>query len=216
VRGGTWDGRVEAEARDRAMPPLDWLPADVPSALRRLEAGEALFHQGDAAASIFAVEEGRLRLVRHTFDSHAVTLHTARPGDLLAEAALFAETYHCDAVASVASRVRRFPKRELLAGFRRDPALAERFMAVLARQVQALRGRLEERNIRSARERVLHHLALLADGERTVRLEGTLKDLAEEIGLSHEALYRSLAALEKEGAIARSSAAITLLGRPGV
>jgi CRP-like cAMP-binding protein len=118
-------------------------------------------------------------------------------------------------VASVASRVRRFPKRELLAGFRRDPALAERFMAVLARQVQALRGRLEERNIRSARERVLHHLALAADGDRTVRLEGTLKDLADEIGLSHEALYRALAALEKAGAITRSPSAITLLGRPG-
>ncbi len=198
------------------MPSQAWLPADIPSGLRRLEAGEALFHQGDAAASIFAVEQGRLRLVRHVFDSHAVTLHTARPGELLAEAALFAKAYHCDAVASVPSVVRIFAKRELLAAFRRDPALAERFMAVLARQVQALRGRLEERNIRSARERVLHRLALLADGDRTVRIAGTLKDLAEEIGLSHEALYRALAALEREGAIARRPSAITLLGRPGV
>jgi CRP/FNR family transcriptional regulator, dissimilatory nitrate respiration regulator len=197
------------------MPSLDWLPADVRSGLRRLQAGEALFRQGDAASAIFAVEQGRLRLVRHTGD-HAVTLHTARPGELLAEAALFAHVYHCDAVASVPSLVRTFPKRPLLAAFRGDPALAERFMAVLARQVQVLRGRLEERSIRSARERVLHHLALTADGDRTVRLEGTLKDLADEIGLSHEALYRALAALEKADAIARSPSAITLLGRPDV
>ena len=58
------------------------------------------------------------------------------------------------------SRVRAYPKRALLAAFRDQPDLAERFMAVLAHEIQALRARLEERNIRSARERVLHHLAL--------------------------------------------------------
>jgi hypothetical protein len=45
-------------------------------------------------------------------------------------------------------------KRGRLAAFRSDSALGERFMAVLAHQIRALRNRLEERNIRSARERV--------------------------------------------------------------
>src|SRR5947207_2627578 len=103
---------------------------------------------------------GRLRLIRNTIDNHPVVLHTAHAGGLFAEAALFASRYHCDAVAAVASRVRLHPKRELLKAFRTDPATAERFMAAMAREIHALRARLEERNIRSARERVLHHLAL--------------------------------------------------------
>jgi CRP-like cAMP-binding protein len=84
-------------------------------------------------------------------------------------------------------------------------------MAVLARQIQALRTRLEERNIRSARERLLHHLALAAgpDG-RTIPLDGTLMDLASEIGLTHEVVYRTLADLEREGAISRTRSAIVL------
>ncbi|HSK41129.1 MAG TPA: Crp/Fnr family transcriptional regulator [Arenibaculum sp.] len=184
--------------------------------VRRLAAGEALFHQDDDASAIFEVEEGRLLLVRHTIDTHPVTLHTARPGEFFAEAALFARTYHCDAVAAVASRVRAYPKRRVLAALRDDPDLALDFMAALARQIHVLRSRLEERNIRSARERILHRLALAADNDgRTVQLDGTLIDLAAEIGLSHEVVYRTLAALEREGIIARTRTSITLSRRRG-
>lgn len=203
---------------DRSLSP-EWLPAAIRarSVVRELEAGESLFRQGDKTFAIFEIEQGRLRLIRHTTDSHAVILHTAHEHELFAEAALFADIYHCDAVAAVSSRVRIYPKRQLLATFRANPALGERFMAVLAHQVQALRTRLEERNIRSARERVLHHLTLAAgpDG-RTVRVGGTLIDLAAEIGLTHEALYRTLAALEKEGAITRNAAGIILRKLKGV
>ena len=194
------------------MPALDWLPVALRkhTAVRTLDAGATLFRQGDAALGIFEVEAGRLRLLRHV-DHHTVVLHTARAGELFAEAALFADAYHCDAVAAAPSRVRLYPKRPLLAAFRRDPALGERFMAVLARQIHTLRARIEERNIRSARERVLHHLALAASADgRTVRLTGTVMDLAAEIGLTHEALYRTLAALEKDGALARTRAGIVL------
>ena len=195
------------------MSSFDWLPADIrrQATSRRLEANEALFHQGDRVVAIFEVEEGRLRLIRHTVDSRPVILHTARPRELFAEAALFSDAYHCDAIATVASRVGVYPKRVLLGAFRKDPVLGEQFMSVLARQIHVLRNRLEERNIRSARARVMNHLALAADPRnRTVKLEGTLMDLAAEIGLSHESLYRTLAALEKGGVIARSGSKIVI------
>ena len=195
------------------MSNLDWLPEKIRLRLkvRVLDAGEVLFRQGDRANAIFEVEQGRMRLIRHTIDNRPVTLHTARAGELFAEAALFADRYHCDAVAGSAARVRVHPKRALLAAFRSNSALAERFMATLAHQIHALRGQLEIRNIRSARERVLSHLFLAAGADsRTVRLDGTLMDLAGEIGLSHEVLYRTLAALEAEGLIARTRSTLTL------
>jgi CRP-like cAMP-binding protein len=162
------------------------------SRVTELSPGERLFRQGDKAYAIFEIEWGRLRLVRHTIDSRRIVLHTARAGELFAEAALFSSIYHCDAVADTDARVLVYPKRNLLAALRADPATAEAFMAVLARRIQALRARLEERDIRSARERLVHHVARCAgvDG-RTMPLEGTLMDLAAEIGLTPEALYRT-------------------------
>ena len=198
------------------MPSLDWLPAAIRerSRVRELDAGQALFRQGDRTFAIFEVERGRLRLIRNTVAGHPVVLHTARPGELLAEAALFAPAYQCDAVSAAASRVRAYPKRELLAAFRGDPVLAERFMAVLAHQIHGLRARLEERNIRSARERVLHHVAMHAGADgRTMRVEGTLMDIAAEIGLTPEVLYRTLAELDKEGVVRRTPSGIVLRKR---
>jgi len=215
-RGGVGSRRVAGV--DLATSALDWLPAAIRarSTVRHLKAGEGLFRQGDRAFAVFEVEAGRLRLMRHAIDSRPVMLHTARKGEFFAEAALLAPAYQCDAIAVEAARVRAYPKPALLAAFRGDPALGERFMAVLARQIHALRARLEERNIRSARDRVLHHLALAAgpDG-RTIPVDGTLIDLATEIGLTPESLYRTLAVLEKKGVLSRTRSAITLRTRKG-
>lgn len=189
------------------------LPASVESAsvLRTLAAGELLFGQGDPAAAIYRVESGRLRLVRRTVDDHLVVLHTVRAAEFLAEASLFSETYHYDAVALVSSRVRAYPKPDLLSAFRADAALAEAFMARLAHQVQDLRARMELRNIRSARERVLQYLRLRAGvGGRTIAVEGRYQDIAAEIGLTREALYRTLAALETGGVLTRDASGIAL------
>ena len=109
-------------------------------------------------------------------------------------------------------RVRVYPKREMLAAFERDPRAMQAFSAMLARQVMSLRTRIEQRNIRSARERVRHYLVLNAGADsRTVELGGTLKDIAAELGLTHEVLYRTLAALERSGEIKRSRGKITLV-----
>ena len=181
------------------------------SVVRVLAPGELLFRQGERVAAIYKVESGRLRLIRRTVDDHLVILHTARRGEFFAEASLFAEVYHCDAAAAAPSRVRVYPKPVVLAAFRTDPALAQAFMARLARQLQELRARMELRNIRSARDRVLQYLRLCAGPPgRSIVIEGQLQDIAAEIGISREALYRTLAALAAEGRLTRTETTILL------
>jgi CRP-like cAMP-binding protein len=178
--------------------------------VRSLVQGEALFRQGDATFAIFAVESGRVQLVRHATQDRMVILHSAGGGDLFAEAALFSDVYHCDAIAAAPSRVRVLPKARLLETLRSDAAVAERFMAMLARQVQQLRTKVQQRDVRSARERLQQYLLLYAAEDGTVAFDGKLKDLASEIGLTPEALYRTLADLEAQGAIERTGTRIVL------
>jgi CRP-like cAMP-binding protein len=199
--------RVKDKSASDALPPT----LEAASAVRVLAPGELLFRQGDRAAAIYKVESGRLRLIRRTVDDHLVILHTARGGEFFAEASLFAEAYHCDAIAAVQSRVRVYPKAMVIDAFGADPAFAEAFMARLARQLQELRARMELRNIRSARDRVLQYLRLRAGAHgRSVAIDGQLQDIAAEIGMSREALYRTLAALEAEGCLTRTENAILL------
>lgn len=166
-------------------------------------AGAALFRQGDAASGLFYLVSGRVRLVRLTPAGTEVTMHTVLPGEFFAEASLFSPRYHCDAIALSDSIMLLYPKKALTAEFRRNTEDLWQFAARLARQVQGLRGRLTLRQIRSARERVLQALRLQCDEEGFWKNRGTLKQFAEEIGLTHEALYRTLAELERSGKIVR-------------
>ena len=195
------------------MPVKDWLPAAVRAAAidRKLKAGEALFRLGDKTAGLCEVIAGRVRLARVDRAGHEIVLYVAGPGETLAEASLFSPSYHCDAIASSDALVRIYPKAAVLAAFEQDRKAAQAFTATLARQVMNLRTRIEQRNIRSARERVRHFLSVNADADgRAVALRGTLKDLAAELGLTHEAFYRTLAALERSGEIKRTKGKITL------
>jgi CRP-like cAMP-binding protein len=170
-----------------------------------------LFRQGKKATAIYFVEAGRLRLERRTFDGRLLILGATPAGEFFVEAALFADAYHCDAVATEPSEVRVYPKEVVLNALRTDPTGAMSFLAFMAHQVIEMRQRLELMKIRSAKERVLLYLDLHAGrNSRTVNLRGHLQDIASELGLTREALYRTLASLERAGAIERDGARIVL------
>jgi CRP-like cAMP-binding protein len=68
--------------------------------------------------------------------------------------------------------------------------------------------------IRSAKERVLLYLDFQADTEGSVKFKSELQDIAGELGLTREAFYRTLATLERSGAIKRSGTRILLKRTP--
>lgn len=170
--------------------PFDSLPASARQT-QRLDAGVALFRQGDASRAIFFLHAGAVEMSRHTEAGQKLTLFRAGPGDTLAEPALFSRAYHCDAIAVEAARVSRIDRSAVLGLVRAEPAFALALVERLSGQVQGYRRRLELMAIRSAPERVL---AGLADG----RLTGSVIDFAAELGLTHEAVYRALAALVRD------------------
>jgi len=178
---------------------------------RDLAVGDLVFRQGDRAAHIYQVYSGKVRLIRHTPEGGVLTLYRAGAGETFAEAALFAECYHCSAVVDEAGSVACFRKRELLVGLTSQPAIMLDLVAQLSGQVRRLRTMLEIRSIVSAPERVMHYLRLQADpADGCCRLPGALKDVAMELGLAHETFYRVLAALQKEGKIDRAGRCIRL------
>ena len=191
----------------------DWLtPKVCASAIQRsLKAGETLFRTGARTMGLYEIVKGKVRLARVDRSGREAVLQIAGPRETFAEASLFSSTYHCDAVATTDAVVRLYPKAVLIDELEGNPKMARAFAAMLAHQVMSLRTRLEQRNIRSARDRVRHYLAIHADPSgRTVTLSGTLKDIAAELGLTHEVLYRTLAEMSAEGEIERHNGLIRL------
>jgi CRP-like cAMP-binding protein len=193
------------------------LSSDFPAALRARAtrvthaAGATIFRTNSPTHSVFYVESGTVRLVRFGRAGEEVMLHEASAGEFFAEASFDSARYHCDAIASgpsVLLQVSGAVLRELLDT---DPAFPRQWVALLARQLRAARSRVERLSLRSAAERVRHLLVSEGRGPRCeVVLPGTLKDLARNLGLTHEVLYRTLAAMEREGAIERGEGVLRL------
>ena len=155
---------------------------------RRIDPGAQLFHAGDPVHSVYLVAEGAVDLTRVTGAGATVILQRARPGQVLAEASAYSATYHCDAQATTPALVQAVPVAEFRARLTADPALAERWAAHLAHAVQTARLRAEIRTLRTVAERLD---AWLGEG-RPLPAKGGWQDLAAELGVSREALYREL------------------------
>jgi len=157
--------------------------------VRDFAAGETLFRAGDRVVSMMLLRDGRADLVRHTGDGLRLILHRAGAGQILAEASAWSGVYHCDAVASAACVVAILPRQIFRARLTADPDLAERWMQTLARSVQAARVRAEIRSLPKVADRLDAWLC-----ERQVLPDkGRWQDVAAELGVSREALYRELA-----------------------
>jgi CRP-like cAMP-binding protein len=144
-------------------------------------------------------------------------LYVADAGESFAEASLSATHYHCDAVAETDATVLTLPKADLLAALAADPAECLALAQALAAQVRDLRARLELRNIRSATARVIAWLRLHASGNPpSVPMHRSWTQVADELGLTREAVYRALATLERQKRISRGLGFVSLTTREDV
>ena len=141
------------------MSAIDWLAPAVRAAAieRTLKAGQTLFRRGNRTSGLYEIVEGKVRLVRVNRAGREAVLHVATVGDTMAEASLFSASYHVTLSRPPMPSfgcIQRPPSSPNLAAIQ----AAQKFAAVLAHQVMTLRTRLEQRNIRAARDRVRHYL----------------------------------------------------------
>jgi CRP-like cAMP-binding protein len=166
----------------------------------RLQAGQTVFARGETPERVFWIEQGEVRLQRASAEGRLIVLQRVRQG-FLAEASLQASSYHCDAWVAHDGQAWSFARAPLLAALAESSPLALWWATRLAQQLREARLRCERLSLHTARERVLH--ALETEGhDGVLALPALRKDWADELGLTPEALYRTLAALQREGVVA--------------
>lgn len=176
--------------------PFDMLPSE---RLRKITAtkGMALFREGETTKGLFLCMTAVVRMERIGPDGEPVTIHTVHEGQSFAEASVFTDRYHCDAIVRKGGEVICIPKSVVLAGFA-DPEFSAAYNRIMSRQVQAYRQIVEIMSIRSAVERV--YAAVVAG-----LLDGSVMTLSQRIALTHEATYRALRTLANQGRLENPS-----------
>jgi CRP-like cAMP-binding protein len=129
-------------------------------------------------------------------------------GGFLAEASLDQARYHCDAIVVRASELLVIPRKafhEALA----DAGFGKVWMAHLAGELRRVRAQTERMALKTAEARIIHYFE--SEGSAgSIVLCRSKKDWASELGLTHEALYRALARMERSGQIRVDATTLTI------
>ncbi len=151
--------------------------------------GQHLFHQGDPVTGFHVVERGAVHLIRHQPDGAPLILQRAGPRSVVAEAALYSETYHCAAVAVGTTQVARLAKSDVLLRLHGNPDFADAWSRHLAHELQNARIQTEILSMKTVAARVDAWIVW----RRIAPKKGDWKRIASEISVSPEAFYREMA-----------------------
>lgn len=166
-----------------------------------LPKGALLFQTGKKPQCLYFVTQGEVTLERISPHGERVVLQRTRRG-FVSEASMQSPLYHCDARVGLATQLVQIPIPLLAQALEHDRAFALRWIKMLNSEIKHLRLVCERLSMKSVKERVLHLVATEGRDNR-YQVSTDLKTLASELGVTHEALYRTLANLKKTGELER-------------
>jgi CRP/FNR family transcriptional regulator, dissimilatory nitrate respiration regulator len=167
-----------------------------------------LFKVGQRPEWMFFVLTGEVTLQRVGIQGEPIVLQRTRHG-FVSEASLQSPGYHCDAYVMTEADVICVPITAILSSLKQDPAFALRWIGMCNREIRHLRLQCERMSLKTVQERLLHLIE--TEGKLGQYDVGSgLKTLASELGVTHEALYRTLASLEKQQKLTRASGQLKL------
>jgi len=151
-------------------------------------AGAAVFRIGNLVRSVHIIRGGRIHLIRYQADGTSLILQRAEEGSVLAEASLYSSRYHCDGIAETDSVTWAMPRDELRKHLQDNPALTEAWLQHLAHEVQTARLHAEILSLKTVAARLDTWIAW----HGAFPEKGRWITIAQQIGVSPEALYREL------------------------
>jgi CRP-like cAMP-binding protein len=171
---------------------LDWQHIFDDAPTKSFVQGAVVFRREDHVRSMYLIRSGTIALERPLTDGTALTLSVATVGMALAEASLFATTYHCDAVARTNAKIAIIPRAAFRSALRERPTAALSLIETHAKEVQSQRARIEILRLRRVSDRLDAWLELYDEPPM-----GEWIRVADQIGVSPPALYRELARRRK-------------------
>lgn len=167
-----------------------------------------LFSRSDRPKAMYFVVSGGVHLVRSTCAGTEIVLQRVH-GGFVAEASLDQTAYHCDAVAIASSEILILPRKPFHDALS-DVHFRDRWIAHLARELRRVRGLAERLNLKTAQQRIIHYIETEGDERGVLQLSRSKKEWAAELGLTHEALYRTLASMVRAEKLTIDGASIAL------
>jgi CRP/FNR family transcriptional regulator len=178
----------------------------------------SLYSQGQAADSIYFLEDGLVKLTRTNDRGGRIILAICGPGHLLGEEALAdnATQYYSEAEVLSTANLLRVPREALAHAVSHTPEVSSAVISYLLDRKLTLAIKVELLCLHDVEYRILHYLAELSalvkpgeDGEG-YQVPITQLELADLIGATRETTSTTLNQLERRGLVKLSRRLLTI------
>ena len=184
--------------------------------IRRFNAGERLFSQGDAARHFFLLRSGYVKLFRLSPEGDEKIMRLIRPSETFAETILFMDPsrYPVHGEGVEAGELVALDRDTFLAILQESFPTCRAVMAQLTQRIQAHWDEIETLALQNSRYRIVHYLLELlpsgASGQMAVTLPARKTLIAAHVAVTPETLSRTLRALSDENLIAVADDVVTI------
>jgi len=180
--------------------------------LRRLDAGEIVFCEGDPCRELLIVRDGSVKLLKTAANGRQQLLGVERAGGALAEVSVFdGGPYPASAVTITATTLLCLAADEFRAFCLRQPSVALKVIKALGHRLRRMSSLVEDLSFSTVRGRLVAHLVHLAETEGRSTPEGIAlqlvennEELAARLGTVRELVSRNLGRLHNQGLVQMS------------
>lgn len=180
------------------------------STLQKVKAGKTLFGEGDAAAAVFEVVQGIMKLYKLLPDGRRQIMGFVSTGHMIGCAQDDSYRYTAEAITEVT--LTRYPRGQFDRLVDEVPGFARRVLAARAQDLQSAQDQMLLLGRKTALERIATFLLLLDTLQASphmpedVHVPMTRCDIADYLGLTIETVSRTLSKLKADRVISLPSA----------
>ena len=178
-----------------------------------LESGSELFQQGDAADTLYVLDEGTLEISVNSEDGRRLALNVLRSGTIFGEVALFEGGRRSATVTALEPcRMLRIHRGAVITEVRSNPDFALDMLRLCIKRFLWVNALLEDQvfqplGVRLAR-RVVFLLETSAEGNVVPMSQ---RELADHVGATREAVTKTLADWKKAGIVEIGRGRLTIV-----
>lgn len=171
--------------------------------------GDFLCHEGDDLASLFIINEGKVKLSKFNAEGKEQILNILTNGDIFGEYHLFSQVpYNFSAVALGHAKICTLAKKHMDYLLEKHPTISQKILIEVSKKLIDTENLAQKLSSVNTDSKVAYVLLSLAEkygvdlGETIeIKIPITREEMANYAGLTRETMSRKLSVLEKEGII---------------
>jgi len=186
---------------------------------KQYEAGEYIFHEGDACEGLYLTVSGTVKVIKSSPSGRQITLGVQPAPSTFAEIPLFdGGAFPASAQADDAVTALFIHKQVFHQLCMSNPGVALKLLAIVGRRLRTLVSVIESVTFGSIRQRIAQTIIQWSEQSQADQFEmpSTHQDLALHLGTVREVISRNLSRFQNEGLIRINRREMILLDKAGL